>query len=247
MIIVYGSNHYIMKLNESSSIPQRHHAGPPLIVITILYAALVVAGGSTLKAAFSIPHDSAEQALAYVAKFSLSIQWGSFCELGSAVLLGIFVATVISRLRFLGVRAAGETIALVGGAGATIMVVLAPLATWSLTRPGLAGADGAVRALQAMSYDAGGPGFVVMLGLFVAGVSVTAGLHRFIPRWLMGLGLFVALACEVASVSLLYWNASYCIPVGRFISIIWMIGVAITLPKTLTVDPIPAMEAGQVA
>ncbi len=76
------------------------------------------------------------------------------------------------------------------------MLMLSPLATWSLTRPGIADATGAVRALQALGFVGGGPGFAVPLGLFVAGVSVTAGLHRLVPRWIMWLGIVIAVACE---------------------------------------------------
>lgn len=206
------------------------------MLMALVYAVLVVGGGATLSAAFSIPHDSVDQAVAYMAKVAWKIRWGSFSEMGSAIPLGVFVATVVSRLRFLRVRAAGLTIALCGGTAAMAMVLLAALSTWSLTRPGIVNADGAVRALQAMSFECGGPGFVAALGLFVAGVSVTAGLHRLIPPWLMWLGIVVASACELATLTLLVWNFAYCIPVGRFISIVWMIGVAATLPRHLTGD-----------
>jgi hypothetical protein len=207
-----------------------------LMLLALVYAVLVIGSGSTLSAAFSIPHDSASQAVAYMSKVAWKIRWGSFCELGSAIPFGVFVGTVVSRLRFLRVRAAGETIAFCGGIGAMGMVLLAALSTWSLTRPGIASADDAVRALQAISFACGGPGFVAALGLFVAGVSVTAGLHRLIPRWLMWLGIFVAVACELATLTLLVWNFAYCIPVGRFIGIAWMIGVAATLPRHLAAD-----------
>jgi len=201
------------------------------MLMALVYAVLVVGGASTLSAAFSIPHDSVNQAVAYMAKVDWKLRLGSFCEMGSAIPLGVFVATVVSRLRFLRVRAAGVTIALCGGIGAMAMLLLSALSIWSLTRPGIVNADGAVRALQAMSFAGGGPGFVAPLGLFVAGISVTAGLHRLIPQWLMWLGLFVAAACELATLTLLVWNFAYCIPVGRFISIVWMIGVAATLPR----------------
>jgi hypothetical protein len=131
------------------------------------------------------------------------------------------------------VRAAGELIALCGGIGATVMLLLSALSVWSVTRPGIAEADGAVRILEALSFAGGGPGFVVPLGLFIAGVSITAGLHRLIPRWLMWLGVFIAVACELASLTLVFWDAAYFIPVGRFVSVVWMIGVAVTLPKTV--------------
>jgi hypothetical protein len=218
-----------MKLYAKSSDGPRH-AGPHLLLLTLVYVGLLIAGGSTVSAAFHIPHDSAESAVAFVAKNSWAIRWGSFCELGSAVPLGIFAATVVSRLRFLGVRAAGESIAFLGGIGASMMLIFSALCTWSLTRPGIAEATGAVRALQALGFVGGGPGFAVPLGLFVAGVSISAGLGKLIPRWLMWLGIAVALACELASLTLLNFTAGYFIPVGRFISIIWMIGLALTLP-----------------
>jgi hypothetical protein len=211
----------------------KRHAGPPLLLLTIVYIAFLLAGSYGLKAAFLIPRDSQEKALAYIARYGWSIQLGSFFELASAIPLGIFMATTISRLRFLGVRAAGESIALFGGVGAMIMLMLSSLANWSLTRPGVAQADGAVQALRSISFAGGGPGFVVPLGLFVAGVSITAGLYKLIPRWLMGLGIAVAIASELATFTLLNFTAGYFIPAGRFISIIWMIGISLTLPATL--------------
>jgi hypothetical protein len=130
------------------------------------------------------------------------------------------------------VQAAGEVIALFGGVGASILLMLSALCGWSVTRPGIAEANGAVSILQALSFAGGGPGFVVPFGLFVAGVSITAGLHRLIPRWLMWLGVLIAVACELASLTLVVWNAAYFIPVGRFVSVVWMIGVAVTLPTS---------------
>ena len=211
----------------------KRHPGPNLLLLTIIYAGFMLAGGSKLVAAFRFPHDSAEQAVAYLAQNSWSIQWGSFCELASAIPLGVFIATTVSRLRFLGIRAAGESIAFLGGIGVTVMLILSALASWSLTRPGIAETSGAVPALQAISFAGGGPGFAVLLGLFIAGVSIPAGLYRFIPRWLMWLGIVVALACELASLSLLNFKAAYFIPVGRFGSIVWMIGVSLTLPASI--------------
>jgi hypothetical protein len=224
----------MMKRSVASLGTMNRHAGPNLLLLTLVYLGLLIAGGSTVSAAFHIPHDSSDAAVAFVAKHSWAIRWGSFCELGSAIPLGIFIAATVSRLRFLGVRAAGEAIAFFGGIGATMMLMFSALCTWSLTRPGIAEATGAVRALQALGFDGGGPGFVVPLGLFVAGVSVTAGLSRLMPRWLMWLGLAVALACELASLTLLNFTAGYLIPVGRFISIVWMIGVARMLPASVS-------------
>ncbi|MFZ0743195.1 MAG: hypothetical protein WAM85_02260 [Terracidiphilus sp.] len=70
-------------------------------------------------------------------------------------------------------------------------------------------------------------------GLFVAGVSLSAGLSKLIPRWLMLLGIAIAVACELVSFTLLNFKAGYFIPVGRFVSIFWMIGVSFTLPASM--------------
>jgi hypothetical protein len=222
-----------------STILERRHQGPPLLLLSFIYVVLMIAGALQLGRTMGAPTGSAEL-VAFVAKFDWLIRLGSFCELASAVLLGLFVAVTVSRLRFLGVRAAGETIALMGGVGATVMLMLSALAGWSVTRPGIAESEGAVRVLHALSFAGGGPGFVVPLGLFIAGVSITAGLYRFIPRWLMWLGIFVAVACELATLTLVVWNASYFIPVGRFLSVVWMFGVAVTLPRKIAADGVAA-------
>lgn len=202
----------------------------------LVYAALVLAGVAALRVTFGIPIDSASEAVAFLQKYGFSLRLGSFFELGSAIPLGIFVATAVSRLRFLRIRAAGEMIALTGGIGAMGMLFVSSLAIWSLTHMGIPATADSVRILQAIGFATGGPGFVAALGLFVAGVSVTAGLHHFIPCWLMWFGLFVALACELATLTLVVWNATFFIPVGRFAGILWMICIAATIPATIPAE-----------
>lgn len=202
----------------------------------LVYTVLVFAGVAALRVTFGIPVDSAGKAVAFLERYGFSLRLGSFFELGSAIPLGIFVATAVSRLRFLRIRAAGEMIALAGGIGAMGMLFVSSLAIWSLTRMGVPTTADSVRILQAIGFATGGPGFVAALGLFVAGVSVTAGLHRFIPRWLMWLGLFIALVCELATLTLVVWKAAFFIPAGRFSSILWMICIAATLPATIPAE-----------
>ena len=209
------------------------YIGPNLLLLTVVYLGLLIAGGSRLSAAMAIPHDSVEKAVAYMTKYGWTIQLGSFFELVSAIPLGIFIATTISRLRFLGIRTAGEPIAFLGGVGAITMLVLSALTNWSLTRPGIPEAGGAATALRAVSFASAGPGFAVLLGFFIAGVSLAAGLHKSLPRWLMWFGIVIAIACELASLTVLNFKAGYFIPVGRFVSILWMVGVSLTLPISI--------------
>ena len=81
---------------------------PNLLLLTLIYLGLLIAGGSKLSAAVAMPHDSAEKALAYMTLHGRTIQLGSFFELISAIPLGMFVATTVSRMRFLGMKCFGK-------------------------------------------------------------------------------------------------------------------------------------------
>jgi hypothetical protein len=49
-----------------------------------------------------------------------------------------------------------------------------------------------VRALYYLQFALGGPGYSVPLGLLLAGVSITAGFMRLLPRWVVACGLAIA-------------------------------------------------------
>jgi hypothetical protein len=71
----------------------------------------------------------------------------AFLQFGAAVPLGIFTAAIVSRLHFLGVRAAGATIALYGGLAASLATTCGALVMWVLARPGIADDVQLTRAL----------------------------------------------------------------------------------------------------
>jgi len=220
-----------MKQVVAPILSSERHAGPNLLMLTLIYLPFLFFGGR-VSASFHIPADTPDKAVAFVASNSAAIRWGSFFVLASAIVLGIFFATSVSRLRFLGIRAAGESIATLGGTLAVAFLMLSALSTWSLTRPGVAASPGAVHALQALGFIGGGPGFAVNLGLFLAGVSVAAGLHKLVPMWIMWPGIIISLACELASFTLVNFTAGYLIPVGRFLSILWMLAISLKLPAS---------------
>jgi len=212
------------------------HQGPPLLLTAGIYTALALCGvlsGKLLapNVPFAMPYDSVAKAVAHAQASAYASRWGSFFQLASAMPLLVFVATATNRLRFLGVRAAGETIALCGGIVATAMLAFSALAEWALSTPEMASLPGGVRVLQLLGFMGGGPGFVVPLGLFYLGVSITAGLYRFIPKWLMWAGIVLGVCSEIASLTLITWKAAAFIPVGRYLGILWMIAIALSLPN----------------
>lgn len=221
--------------NPQSQAYPRCHQGPPLLLMALIYIALVIAGivsGLMMAppSAFPLPFEPVEKAVRYVAQYGGAIRWGSFFEFASAIPLGIFTATVVSLLRFHRVRAAGVWIAWFGGTSASILLMVSALAGWALSTPGIAQSAGGVRALQLLSFAAGGPGFAVPLGLLLAGVSIPSGFYRLLPKWLVWLGVVIAVAAELSTFTLLTWRAAMFIPVARFVSFVWLIGVAAKMP-----------------
>jgi|ERR1700733_5177324 hypothetical protein len=182
-------------------------ANQSLLIFSILYMALMMAGGFRLATAFSTPHDAT--AVSFVATHAMTIKLGSFLELSSALVFGAFMGSILGRMQFTGMRAWEMQIATFGSIGVIVMLALSALSTWSLTRPGVADSSGAVATLQSLAFDGGGPGFSVFLGFFVAGVSIAARRQELIPGWLKWFGVGIATACELAALTLLNFTAGY--------------------------------------
>ena len=120
----------------------------------------------------------------------------NFFLFGSAVPFGIFAVTIVSRLRFMGVRAAGTNIALLGGLIATIALILSGSVGWILSVPEVSASAQIVKAFNFLNFLMGGVVFAVGFGLLAAGVSVTCYFMRLLTRWLAVFGMFIAITGE---------------------------------------------------
>jgi len=233
-----------MGVRMKSSQPTLTHAGPSLWGLALVYTSLATTGlvsGVLLKhgAGTVNPFGPAEDARRFFADNPVALQVSSFFQFGSAVSLGIYVATVVSRLRFLGVRAAGSHIALFGGFVASTALMISGLFAWVLSVPEVAESLAATRLAHFMTFLLGGPGFAVGFGLLTAGVSITGYFFRLLPRWVIWFGLVIAAAGELSSLSLLTLWATPLIPVVRFFGFIWLIAAGATLPKTISAITAP--------
>lgn len=213
-------------------------AGPPLlplaIVHTLLFAASIVSALLLRHGQpFVTPFGDAEAARAFFAANPFLLKVSAFFFFGSAVPLAIYTATVVSRLCYLGVRAAGTNIALFGGFAASGAIAVSSFCTWVLSVPEVSASLVATRVLYFMSFLFGGAGFAVAFGLLAAGVSVTSHFARLLPRWLVVLGMIVAVAGELSSLSLIAYPANLAIPVTRFAGFAWLILAGGHLPETL--------------
>src|SRR2546430_4349586 len=166
--------------NRSSEITDEHR-GPSLGILAIVFAVLFNLGlAFVISFSPSAPHfpgpwESAETIAAYFQAHPRDVLLCAFFQLGSAIPLGLFTATVVSRLQFLGVKVAGGHIAPFGGFMTALDTALSALVLWVIAYPGVA-QDGAVgRALYYVVFAVGGGGYSMPLGLLMAGGSVPAG------------------------------------------------------------------------
>lgn len=212
------------------------HRGPSLLIVAVVYVTLFIAsiviptvmsGGQH----FPSPFDPADQAARYFGAHPGAVQLAAFLQLGSALPLGIFAASASSRVQFLGMKVAGIHIALFGGIAASVFQAFAAAVEWVLSQPSFPGASDVTRPLQLLAFATGGPGCVATFGLLVAGLSVTAGLQGFAPRWLMVFGLGIAAVAEVSTLVFVLPAATILLPIARLSGFVWMICLGAVLPK----------------
>ena len=210
--------------------------GPPLaglaVTATALFLAGLIASTAIAGTACPAPSDPAASILTSFRDHPDAVTVSGFFQFAAAVPLAIYAATASSRLRTLGIRAPGATIALAGGVLAAAFLAISGLVTWTLAQPAVLGSPPLVRALHDLAFAVGGPGSVVPFGLLIAGLAVPAAFGALLPRWLAGTGLFIALAAEFSTLSLLVTGAAYLLPVARFAGLAWLIAAGALLPKT---------------
>jgi hypothetical protein len=114
---------------------------------------------------------------------------------------------------------------------ATIALILSGSAGWVLSVPDVSASVPVVKAIVFLNFLFGGVVFAVGFGLLAAGVSVTSYFMRLLPRWMVVLGMIVAIAGELSSFSLIAFPANFFIPITRYLGVIWMLSVAIALTK----------------
>jgi hypothetical protein len=204
----HGARHGARRMigDSPASIAEAHHPSPPLALLAAVHAVL------------------------FVASAAAAPRWSAFLQVGAAIPLGLFAATASSRLHFLGVRAAGATIALFGGVAASLLLTVGALASWALSSTAAA-SEPVASALGAFASATGGPAQVMALGLLVAGVAVTAGLARLAPRWLMPAGLAIAVVAELSWLALAFPAARFLVPAARFPALAWLVAAGALLPS----------------
>jgi hypothetical protein len=233
-------------MNESPSIPTAHlrHAGPPLGIVATVFVLLFLAGLYPVTVfggnpVFPGPSESLNVIVAFFQARPSAVLLCAALHFGAAVPLGLYTATVVSQLRFLGVRAAGIYIALFGGFATAFNMMASSSVLWTMSYPGIAQDSTLLQALFRIDFALGGPGFSVPFGLLIAGVSVTAGFAKLLPKWIVIFGLVIAVAGELSWLEILLPKALFLIPFTRCPGFIWMIAAGFALPRVRKSEKVP--------
>ncbi|SIO57946.1 hypothetical protein SAMN05444166_5530 [Singulisphaera sp. GP187] len=215
---------------------ERHRGPNPgavaLVFTALFLASLIPVTGLVSEPHFPSPLQPAGEIVTYFQSESAKVRLCAFLQFGSSIPLGIFTATMVSRLRYHGDEAAGATIALFGGLSASFFVALSALVQWTIGQPGIADSASLARALYFLLVATGGVGYSVPLGLLIAGISIPAAFLRLLPRWLVMLGLIVGVIGELSSLSLIIPQALFLIPLTRFPGFFWLIAAGFKLPRS---------------
>ncbi len=198
-----------------------------VLLVTGLVIAGVMSGGEALASPFGTTRD----VVGRIASHHEAVRVSSFFQLGAAVPLGIYTATVYARQVRLGVRVPGPVIGLVGGLIAVTSLFGSAFATYVESRPEVTGDAALTHALAFLAFIAGGTGYAVGLGLLCAGIAVPAFILHLMPRWLAVVGLVLAVVGEAAWLSMLVEPLQYLIPVARFLGGLWLIAAGFALPR----------------
>lgn len=222
-------------MNNASVVPV--HKGPHPGMLAVLYTVLFCVGLYPVTMLYKLPYwpgpwEQASTILSYFQGYGGRALFCIVLQFGAMVCLGLFTATVVSRLHFLGARAAGTYIVLFGGFLVVADSFAGTMAMWAMMKPPVIGNSAAAMALYYLGFGLGGPGFSVPMGLLMAGVSVTAAFMKLLPKWVIVLGLVLAVAGELSSLTLAFPRLLFLIPLVRFPGFIWLIAVGFMLPKS---------------
>jgi hypothetical protein len=223
------------EIETTTSGPGTRSGGPNPGVLALVAFALTVGGivvGAIASggAVLGSPFAATDAVAARYAGAPDTIRVVALIQFGSAVPLGIFAATVYARQLRLGIRVPGPAIGFFGGITASLMLMASALVSWVLSRPEVTVDPVLTHALAFLSFATGGVGYVVGIGLLIAGLAVPALILGLLPRWLAWTGLVIAALSELAFLSMVFEPLQVLLPVGRFGGGIWLIAAGFLLP-----------------
>lgn len=124
-----------------------------------------------------------------------------------------------------------------GFAGAVLAagsIAASCLLTWTAAQSADLADPGIARTLSTAAFAAGAAGFVVPLGLLIAGIALPTLILGLLPRPVAWAGLIVSILAMLSTLTLLAPALDLLLPIGRFGALLWIIAAAALLPRNRT-------------
>lgn len=198
-----------------------------LLIVSLVSMALLSGEGT-----ITSPFGDTDTVAGYFAAHGFAVQFAAMLQLGSAIPLGIYAATVYARQLRLGIRVPGPAIGLFGGSAAAILLTVSASITWTQGQDVVSSNPPLTHALSYLSFATGGFAHVLGLGLLVAGMAVPGLILRLMPAWFAWTGLVLAAVAELSFLAMVLEPAQVLIPIGRFGSLVWLVVAGFLLPRT---------------
>jgi hypothetical protein len=214
------------------------HAGPNLGLVALIFTLLFNAGLYPLtvfvgQPSFPAPTAPADVIINFFQTHPSAVLICAFLHFAAAISFGVFTASIVSQLRFLGFRGAGANIALFGGLATAFDMLVSASVLWMMTRPGIVQDSMLLLALYYLQGALGGVGFSVPLGLLLAGISIPSAFLMLLPKPVIALGLLLAIIGELSWLNMVSSSALFLVPLTRFPAFIWLIATGFLFPKSI--------------
>jgi len=196
---------------------------------------------------FGPPFGPQSDVASYFAANSAQVRGMSFVFTLAALCLLVFVAYSAGMLadRTPQRRSPLPGLALGAGSLSAGFWLLNALLLWVLSRPAPA-ADAALQGtLHELVYLAGGPAHILLLGLFLGAVSAAQWRSALLPSWIAWTGAAAAAVTTAGVLALLWEPATFLLPVGRGVGMLWMLATSVALLFDRSGEAMAAAEASR--
>lgn len=184
-------------------------------------------GGASIVTPYSSKADVARY-LAAVGHGGVPI--AAFCQAMSGLALLVFAGWCADHVHQAG-HAAQAAVARTFGTTAAVFLLLSASVQWVMALPD-AGDDLSVyRALLDLSFITGAAVQVTATGILVGVAATAARAAKSLPAWLVRLGLAVAALSALSMLSLLFKGATPLLPIGRYLGMVWFLGLTVVLTR----------------
>ena len=202
------------------------------VLFAVLFIVGIILGNVLASAPFPRPPTSNAEIVRYFAESRTAVLTRGLFFVLSALSLFAFASCVAAFVRrILGERDTLSRLTWSGGALAAVFLLLSALIAWVLTLVAGGGDPALAGTLRRISFLAGGPIHVPLLGLFVGASSMVTLRTKALPRWIIWLGIVAAALSLLSVISLVWFPASVLLPLGRLLVFVWSIAVGIVLVR----------------